>query len=230
MDENKKLLIGNRIRDIRLALGDTMEAFGERFNTSKGTVNNWEKGRNLPNKSNLKKIAELGNTSVKDLIDYSLLDYLAIDNEELKKKYSSDEIEKLKYVLASQTYSEISAKKEEFSSESDFLKTFSSLYNSRLNTLISFNKENNINDYLDIHINIINELIYDSGIMKETKHEWTKKVKTHLSEYTKLLQKAKEQLEIINHLKWSPVTYPYRPHYTLKVWRVLKTPQNRYYY
>ncbi|MFU2221893.1 helix-turn-helix domain-containing protein [Streptococcus pluranimalium] len=201
MDENKKLLIGNRIRDIRLALGDTMEAFGERFNTSKGTVNNWEKGRNLPNKSNLKKIAELGNTSVKDLIDYSLLDYLAIDNEELKKKYSSDEIEKLKYVLASQTYSEISAKKEEFSSESDFLKTFSSLYNSRLNTLISFNKENNINDYLDIHINIINELIYDSGIMKETKHEWTKKVKTHLSEYTKLLQKAKEQLEIINHLK-----------------------------
>lgn len=59
---------GERIKDIRLELGETLEQFGERFNTSKATVSNWEKGRNLPNKSNLKKIAELGGVPVKELI------------------------------------------------------------------------------------------------------------------------------------------------------------------
>jgi transcriptional regulator with XRE-family HTH domain len=46
-----------------------MEEFGSRFNTSKGTVNNWEKGRNLPNKRNLEKIAELGEITVEELIN-----------------------------------------------------------------------------------------------------------------------------------------------------------------
>ncbi|CAD0121663.1 helix-turn-helix domain-containing protein [Streptococcus thermophilus] len=59
METNKKQ-VGMRIKDIRLSLGESMEEFGKRFDTSKGTVNNWEKGRNLPNKSNLLKIAKLG--------------------------------------------------------------------------------------------------------------------------------------------------------------------------
>lgn len=59
METNKKQ-VGLRIKDIRLSLGESMEEFGKRFDTSKGTVNNWEKGRNLPNKSNLLKIAKLG--------------------------------------------------------------------------------------------------------------------------------------------------------------------------
>ena len=59
---------GEQIKSIRLELGETLEEFGERFNTSKVTVFNWEKGRNLPNKSNLKKIAEIGETSVSELL------------------------------------------------------------------------------------------------------------------------------------------------------------------
>lgn len=59
--------IGEQIKSIRLELGETLEQFGERFNTSKATVFNWEKGRNLPNKSNLKKIAEIGGVSVGEL-------------------------------------------------------------------------------------------------------------------------------------------------------------------
>lgn len=51
--------LGERIRSIRVTLGETMEQFGQRFNTSKGTVNNWEKDRNAPNKANLKMIADL---------------------------------------------------------------------------------------------------------------------------------------------------------------------------
>ena len=64
---------GERIKDIRLELGETLEEFGERFNTSKVTVFNWEKGRNLPNKSNLKKIAEIGGTTVEELHNTSLI-------------------------------------------------------------------------------------------------------------------------------------------------------------
>lgn len=42
--------VRKQIRSLRLSLGETMEEFGTRFNTSKGTINNWEKGRNLPKK------------------------------------------------------------------------------------------------------------------------------------------------------------------------------------
>ena len=60
--------VGIKIHEIRLSLGESMEKFGERFKTSKGTVNNWEKGRNLPNKPNLLKIATLGEISVNELL------------------------------------------------------------------------------------------------------------------------------------------------------------------
>ncbi|HFR3763809.1 TPA: helix-turn-helix domain-containing protein [Streptococcus suis] len=65
---NNNVQVGERIKQIRLSLGESMEKFGERFETSKGTVNNWEKGRNLPNKENLKKISELGQMTVNELL------------------------------------------------------------------------------------------------------------------------------------------------------------------
>lgn len=68
-------IVGERIKKIRLSLGQSMEAFGENFNTSKGTVNNWEKGRNLPNKKNLKAIAKLGDMSVEELLHGKVSDY-----------------------------------------------------------------------------------------------------------------------------------------------------------
>ena len=59
---------GEKIKEIRLGLGETMEEFGERFNTSKGTVNNLEKGRNLPNRKNMKIIAEMDNQPIASVI------------------------------------------------------------------------------------------------------------------------------------------------------------------
>lgn len=61
-------VVGDKIKSIRLERGETLEEFGKRFNTSKVTVFNWEKGRNLPNKSNLKEIAELGNMTVSEML------------------------------------------------------------------------------------------------------------------------------------------------------------------
>ncbi|MGO2657615.1 MAG: helix-turn-helix domain-containing protein [Lactococcus lactis] len=77
MDINAKS-VGSRINDIRLSLGLSMEQFGKLFNTSKGTVNNWEKGRNLPNKENLLKIANLGDTTIEYILHGTMDEY--IDN------------------------------------------------------------------------------------------------------------------------------------------------------
>ena len=85
---------GERIKYIRLELGETLEEFGGRFNTSKATVFNWEKGRNLPNKSNLKKIAEIGETSVNELLStYSVGE--RIKDIRLEKGMSKTEFGKL---------------------------------------------------------------------------------------------------------------------------------------
>lgn len=67
--------VGERIKAIRLNLGQTMEEFGAIFNTSKGTVNNWEKNRNLPNKRNLARIAHLGNITPVELVMGAGLNY-----------------------------------------------------------------------------------------------------------------------------------------------------------
>lgn len=61
--------LGEKIKRIRKDKGLTMEEFGKIFNTSKGAVNNWEKGRNLPNKANLKSVADLAGITVDELLD-----------------------------------------------------------------------------------------------------------------------------------------------------------------
>ncbi|QPS70669.1 MULTISPECIES: helix-turn-helix domain-containing protein [Lactococcus] len=68
--------VGSRINDIRLSLGLSMEQFGKLFNTSKGTVNNWEKGRNLPNKENLLKISSLGDTTIEYILHGTMDEYI----------------------------------------------------------------------------------------------------------------------------------------------------------
>ena len=60
---------GERIKDIRLELGETLEEFGKRFNppVHKGLVSLWENNRNIPLPRNLKAIAEIGGISVEEL-------------------------------------------------------------------------------------------------------------------------------------------------------------------
>lgn len=92
MNEPNNYNVGQRIKSIRISHGETMEGFGERFNTSKGTVNNWEKGRNLPNKNNLKAISELGEISVDELLYGSPKSYFfsalpTVNTEDLERLY-----------------------------------------------------------------------------------------------------------------------------------------------
>lgn len=66
--------MGNKIKQIRISYGMTMEEFISRIDGKpgkgrSGTVNNWESGKNSPNKKRLKAIAELGNIPVEYLVN-----------------------------------------------------------------------------------------------------------------------------------------------------------------
>lgn len=70
--------VGSKIRAIRKNLGFSMEKFGTLFNphASKGVVSNWENNYNLPNNNRLRKIAELGETTVEELLYGSYPEYV----------------------------------------------------------------------------------------------------------------------------------------------------------
>lgn len=68
LEINKKLL-GRRIKDIRVNIcSATMEEFGKLVDSGKSNVSRWERGENVPNDLTLKKIAELGNIPVDELL------------------------------------------------------------------------------------------------------------------------------------------------------------------
>lgn len=64
---NKKQ-VGKRIQAIRFNMKYTLEEFGGLFNASKSNVCSWEKGKTLPNKERLNKIAQLANITVNELL------------------------------------------------------------------------------------------------------------------------------------------------------------------
>lgn len=63
-------LVGDKIKSIRLGYGDNMREFGERFSptASDSVVSRWEKGKSVPSPKRLKRIAELGNMTVDELL------------------------------------------------------------------------------------------------------------------------------------------------------------------
>lgn len=85
MEINNKL-VGRRIKQLRLSLGLTLEEFGKKFNTSKATVYNWEVGRNLPNKENLKVISNIAEITVNELLYGSKEEYIT----KVISKYSEE--------------------------------------------------------------------------------------------------------------------------------------------
>ncbi|WP_353990056.1 helix-turn-helix transcriptional regulator [Pediococcus argentinicus] len=69
-EDNLNNELAHSIKNIRIELGLTQLEFGQKVDGEavSGTVNNWEQGYNRPNKRRLKRIAELGNTTVEDLL------------------------------------------------------------------------------------------------------------------------------------------------------------------
>ena len=60
--------LGQKIKELRMDKGLTMEEFGKLCNTEKQTVNNWEKGRNEPSPDRLKMIADAAGKTVSEFV------------------------------------------------------------------------------------------------------------------------------------------------------------------
>ena len=75
MEQNdiNKIEVGQRIKNIRLSKGMTLEEFGKIFNATKGNVLKWEKGQSLPNPERLKTIAKLSDITVEELLYGNIL-------------------------------------------------------------------------------------------------------------------------------------------------------------
>ena len=68
MEVNKKE-VGNRIKDIRINNGLTMEELADVVESNKSNVSRWERGLNIPNEATLRKIAVLGGVTVEELLE-----------------------------------------------------------------------------------------------------------------------------------------------------------------
>lgn len=81
--------VARSIRVVRKSLGLSMEEFASRIDdkAKSGTVSNWETGKNLPNNKRLKKIAELGEITVDELLNgVDETQELRKENEQLKER------------------------------------------------------------------------------------------------------------------------------------------------
>lgn len=65
------MTLGQKIKDHRVNLGETMEEFGQRFNAKSGVVSNWENNKQKPNNKRLKLIADEMNITVTELLNGS---------------------------------------------------------------------------------------------------------------------------------------------------------------
>ncbi|MCM1233072.1 MAG: helix-turn-helix domain-containing protein [Ruminococcus flavefaciens] len=78
---DKVEMLGNNIRCLRIAYGETQEQLGDAINVAKNTVSSYEKGRTEPDKDILSLIAEHYMVSVEELLsyDFSRLDKIIIN-------------------------------------------------------------------------------------------------------------------------------------------------------
>lgn len=87
-----KKQLGQRIKKIRLNLGENLETFGSRFGANRGLVSAWENGRFIPNPERLLTIATLGNMSVDELLygsfRYNIITFLTMFEVMLKEDKS----------------------------------------------------------------------------------------------------------------------------------------------
>lgn len=71
-----KVRLGERIFRIRDRMNLTLEEFGKIIGASKSSISEWEKGKNVPNRSRLKVIAKKGNITVNELLYGSIDEFI----------------------------------------------------------------------------------------------------------------------------------------------------------
>lgn len=109
MKKQEDIIIGNRIRKIRTSLQMDQKQFSEIINTTVSALSNWENGRNKPNMEKLKRIAQLADISVEELLYGNILRHYfnehwtqLIKNEDTAKDYYNINQKEFKYIQSSQ--------------------------------------------------------------------------------------------------------------------------------
>ena len=72
-------MLNERLKNLRLAKGMTLQQVGDAFRISKASVSSWESGKSNPDHKKLEKLAELFSTSVQFLIA-GISDYANTEN------------------------------------------------------------------------------------------------------------------------------------------------------
>lgn len=62
------MTLGEKIKEHRINLGESMTEFGQRFNAKSGVVSNWENDVQKPNVKRLKIIADEMGVTVSELL------------------------------------------------------------------------------------------------------------------------------------------------------------------
>ena len=90
-------VIGIRIGKIRDELGLTLEEFGKKVEpiAHKSNVNKWESGISKPSSERCKKIAELGNMTVGELLGTNSNKTVEEEINDIKNNFSDEEIKEI---------------------------------------------------------------------------------------------------------------------------------------
>ena len=166
-----KHAIGLRISNIRKEKGLTLEEFGNLVgNAGKSIVSRWEHGISVPNNARLKKISELGNVPLEELIYGDMSTFLLLNLQKLipvdyrfmikdftvdslvniadkikQAKISILEIEKIKLILEEEIPLIISQSEENFNKKLNFISQHIQYQNQTIEyfseTLLGLNKK-----------------------------------------------------------------------------------------
>ena len=91
-------MLNERLKNLRLAKGMTLQQVGDAFGISAASVASWEKGKNQPDSRKLNKIAQVLGTSVEFLLNGSVETQFA-NNESLAKAVAFISWDKLSNTL-----------------------------------------------------------------------------------------------------------------------------------
>lgn len=84
-----KIIVGGRIRDIRVSKGLSLEEFAKKFNSKRSNVVQWEEGKYLPSRGRLEAIAKLGDMTLGEILysedDLEACIFVKVDKESIEK-------------------------------------------------------------------------------------------------------------------------------------------------
>lgn len=75
MKKKEDIILGKRIKDIRISLNYDQKRFAKEIGATVSALSNWENGRNKPNMEKLSKIAKIGDTTVEKLLYLDKLEF-----------------------------------------------------------------------------------------------------------------------------------------------------------